>query len=112
MYSRACLIFGSVYVILCYFREFENVFIFFNVRVNGQTIHALVKSLHRQAEIMLPTSTEDFEDFVTALEKTLHPNHFIVVIIKRKLLDVYRLSPDPEDPVLLRRKLERQLQLG
>ena len=81
-------------------------------RVCGLTVRALVKELQRRAETILPTSPEEFEDFIESLEKAVHPNHFVVLSVKRKLLDVYRLTPDPEDLTALRKKLDRQLQLG
>jgi hypothetical protein len=43
----------------------------------------------------------------------LHPTHFILITLKKKLLDVYRFYPDPDsDPVLTRHRLQRQIQLG
>jgi len=43
----------------------------------------------------------------------LHPTHFIMLTLKKRLMDLYRLHPLPQDnPELLRRWLERQVQLG
>jgi hypothetical protein len=43
----------------------------------------------------------------------LHPSHFIMLTLKKRLLDLYRLHPQPKgNPELLRRWLERQVQLG
>ena len=43
----------------------------------------------------------------------LHPTHFVMLMLKKRLLDLYRLYPEPADnPELLRRYLQRQIDLG
>ena len=83
-----------------------------HAKVNGFTVHALVRELQNEAESIKPISPVEIEDFIAKLCKTLHPNHYVVIGLKRKLLDVYRLTPDPEDPGQLRSKLERMLETG
>ena len=43
----------------------------------------------------------------------LHPTHFVMMTLKKRLLDLYGLYPEPQNnPELLRRLLERQIELG
>ena len=43
----------------------------------------------------------------------LHPTHFVMLTLKKRLLDLYGLYPEPQNnPELLRRLLERQIELG
>ena len=42
----------------------------------------------------------------------LHPNNYLILQIKKRLLDVLSLTEDPKDPAELRVKLEKQVRIG
>ena len=43
----------------------------------------------------------------------LHPTHFAMLMLKKRLIDLYRLHPEPENnPELQRRHLQRLIDLG
>ena len=44
--------------------------------------------------------------------KVLHPNNYLILQIKKRLLDVLSLTEDPKDPTELRAKLEKQVRVG
>ena len=49
-----------------------------------------------------------------SFSKTLHPNHFVLLTLKRRLLDLCKVLGDlyeDSDPVLLRKRLERQVSI-
>ena len=83
-----------------------------SANVNGLTVYALVKELQREAEEIKSINPEEVERSIANLSSTLHPNHYVLLTLKRRLLDLYRLIPNPEDPQELRKKLERQVELG
>ena len=54
------------------------------------------------------------EEKLAQLSQTLHSNHFVLLALKRRLLDLYRLLGENEeqDLVNLRKRLERQVILA
>ena len=51
------------------------------------------------------------EEKLARFSQTLHSNHFVLLALKRRLLDLYRLLGEQEEtnPIDLRRRLERQV---
>ena len=51
------------------------------------------------------------EEKLEQFSQTLHSNHFVLLALKRRLLDLYRLLGEQEEtnPIDLRRRLERQV---
>ena len=52
------------------------------------------------------------EEKLAVFSQTLHPNHFVLLTLKRLLLDVYRIIGEREedpDPIAHRKRLERQV---
>ena len=51
------------------------------------------------------------EEKLAQFSQTLHSNHFVLLALKRRLLDLYRLLGEQEEtsPIELRKRLERQV---
>ena len=51
------------------------------------------------------------EEKLAQFSQTLHSNHFVLLALKRRLLDLYRLLGEQEETnqIDLRRRLERQV---
>ena len=51
------------------------------------------------------------EEKLVQFSQTLHSNHFVLLALKRRLLDLYRLLGEQEETnqIDLRRRLERQV---
>ena len=58
------------------------------------------------------STLQDLEKQLENWLKVLHPNNYLILQIKKRLLDVLSLTEDPKDPIELSAKLERQVQLG
>ena len=57
---------------------------------------------------------QDLEEQLENWQKVLHPDNYLILQIKKRLLDVLSLTTDDdsEEPVQLRGKIEKQVQLG
>ena len=55
---------------------------------------------------------QDLEKQLENWLKVLHPNNYLILQIKKRLLDFLSLTDDPKEPAQLRAKLEKQVQLG
>ncbi|TRY73393.1 hypothetical protein TCAL_09913 [Tigriopus californicus] len=81
-------------------------------KVNGLTIFGLTKALEDEAEEFKTIDPVQVEEKLKAWLKVLHPNHYLILKLKKRMLDVLSLLPDPEDEAEFRKKLERQIALG
>ena len=63
---------------------------------------------------LLPSVTGQLRTYqIRFRSDILHPTHFVMLTLKKRLLDLYGLYPEPQNnPELLRRLLERQIELG
>ena len=61
----------------------------------------------------LDTNPAIIEDKIISFSQTLHSNHFVLLALKRRLLDLYRVleanQKEETDPIALRKRLERQV---
>lgn len=81
-------------------------------KINGLTIFGLTKALEDEAEEFKSIDPILVEEKLEAWLKILHPNHYLILKLKKRLLDVFSLLPDPEDESEFRKKLEKQVALG
>ena len=61
--------------------------------------------------LFIDTNPDVVEEKLAQFSQTLHPNHFVLLVLKRRLLDLYRVLGEQEeqDQVALRKRLERQV---
>ena len=61
----------------------------------------------------LDTNPAIIEDKIISFSQTLHSNHFVLLALKRRLLDLYRVleanQKEETDQIALRKRLERQV---
>ena len=61
----------------------------------------------------LDTDPAIIEDKIISFSQTLHSNHFVLLALKRRLLDLYRVleanQKEETDQIALRKRLERQV---
>ena len=60
---------------------------------------------------LIETKPDLMEEKLAQFSQTLHSNHFVLLALKRRLLDLYRLLGEQEETnqIDLRRRLERQV---
>ena len=110
-----------------------------NGEVDGFTVYSLVRGLQAEVEAIkgvlmqliikqiivynnritslfirfynLEMNPDVIEAKLASFSKTLHSNHFVLLTLKRRLLDLYRVlgEQDELEPVALRSRLERQV---
>ena len=82
--------------------------------VPSAPIQTLIKSLQEEAENFQATDITKVQTQINNLEKILHPNHFLVMSYKKRLLDILKLKPDkPEEGSdEFRPFVEKQVDLG
>lgn len=79
----------------------------------GPTIYAMVKAIESEAdEKKKDLDLNSCEERIRNWTKVLHPQNYIIMLMKRRLLDLYLQYPDPEDAIELRCRLERMVELG
>ena len=55
---------------------------------------------------------QELEDQLESWLKVLHPDNYLILQVKKRLLDVLSLTDEPKNPGQLRDKLEKQVKYG
>ena len=87
---------------------------FFFWQTNYQTVEAILKAIEDDLEIVHDPSLELFQTWLEKQSKVLSENHYLQLVLKKRLLDVYRLTPPPPEENLeeFRDFMEKQVNLG
>ena len=83
-----------------------------NQITSAQIIKALYQNLLDEAEKDQEFDFRKICQKLANLEKNLHPNNFLVVLYKKRLFDLFRLLPIPQEEDLKRQNLTKQVELG
>ena len=67
---------------------------------------AFLETCLEEANNFKETKMELVEERIEKWSKVLHKNHFLIAILKKRLFDLYKLFPPPEDELELRQFLQ------
>ena len=81
--------------------------------VNDTTMRTLLETLQNEADQFKEADITKVEAHVEKWSKILHKHHYLIFMFKKRLMDLYRLLPPPEENTdNFRNYLQKQVDLG
>ena len=97
-------------------QEFFTKRLSFFLQTNYQTVEAILKAIEDDLEIVHDGMEflELFKNWLDKQSKVLSENHYLQLNMKKRLLDIYRVTPPPPEENLeeFRDFMEKQVNLG